>query len=88
RAMIHIEILADESPVTQALAEAAAEAARRLGVAADVALINDPLVSSQHRAAVRPALLIDGAIVCTGSLASPEQIQDLILWRHPQLAHV
>ena len=86
RAMIHIEVVGQNSSTSRALAEAATEAAVELGIQANVCLVDNPGEMAQyHRIASTPALLIDGAVVCTGSIASADQIQDMIVWRHPQL---
>jgi hypothetical protein len=84
--MIHIEVVGQNTPLSRALADAAIQAAEGLGVSADVGLVDSPgQVAQYDRLTCAPALLIDGAVVCTGSLASPEQIQDMIVWRHPHL---
>ena len=84
--MIHIDVVGRKDVVCEALAAAACRAAEGLGVVADVSVVDNPRGMAQYeRLTSQPALLIDGRIVCTGSLASPEQIQDMIVWRHPQL---
>jgi len=84
--MIHIEVVGQNSSISRALAEAATEATVEMGVRADVCLVDNPAeIAQYYRIACTPALLIDGTVVCTGSIASANQIQDMIVWRHPQL---
>lgn len=84
--MIHVEIVGEDRPDTRLLTQSAKEAVARMGIRGHVSVSSDHEQIAQHASIVGPGVFIDGVLVSTGSLLAPEDICDLIRWRHPELA--
>jgi len=83
--MIHVEILGEDSPQTRVMTEAAWSAVQRMGIDATVVQVSDRQILAQYPNVCGAGICVDGVVVSTGPHVRPEDIENLLRWRHPGL---
>lgn len=73
-----IEILGTGCPKCEALAKNVTEAARELGLDAEIAKVTDIVEIANRGVMMTPALSVDGNIVVVGKVATVEEIKRLL----------
>lgn len=73
-----IQILGSGCPKCKALAANAEKAVKELGIEAEIGKVTDIKEIMAFGVMMTPALVIDGKVVSSGHLLSPEQIKKLI----------
>ncbi len=76
--MKDIKILGTGCPKCEALAQNAQTAADQLGIEYDLEKVKDINQIMKFGVMSTPALVVDGKVVSTGKMLSPEQITDLL----------
>ncbi|MCX7600208.1 MAG: thioredoxin family protein [Armatimonadetes bacterium] len=75
---MRIEILGKGCEKCRRLAANAEEAARKLGVQAEIIKVTDPEEIGRYGPVVTPVLVVDGKILSTGRALSPGAVAELI----------
>jgi small redox-active disulfide protein 2 len=73
-----IKVLGTGCPKCEALAQNAQTAADQLGIEYDLEKVKDINQIMKFGVMSTPALVVDGTVVSTGKMLSPEQISDLL----------
>ncbi len=76
--MKDIKVLGTGCPKCEALAQNAQTAADQLGIEYDLEKVKDINQIMKFGVMSTPALVVDGTVVSTGKMLSPEQISDLL----------
>ena len=84
--MIHVEILGDDSPQTRVMTEAAWSAVEHMGISATVVQVSDRKMLDQYPAINGGGICVDGVVVNTGPHVRPDDIENVLRWRHPGLS--
>jgi small redox-active disulfide protein 2 len=69
-----IEVLGTGCTKCNKLYEATKEAVQRSGVSAEITKVDDLAQIMKYRVLVTPALVVDGKVVVSGKVPSPEEI--------------
>jgi small redox-active disulfide protein 2 len=73
-----IEVLGTGCAKCNKLYEAAKEAVAKSGVAAEIAKVDDLAKIMKYGVLVTPALVVDGKVVVSGKVPSPEEMAKLL----------
>ena len=74
-----IEVLGTGCAKCNKLYEAARDAAGKAGVAAEISKVDDLAKIMKYGVLVTPALVVDGKVVVSGKVPSPDEIAKLLL---------
>lgn len=75
---MRIEILGKGCEKCRRLAANAEEAARNLGIEAEIVKVTDPAEISRRGPILTPALVVDGKIVSMGKALSPRAVTEIL----------